>query len=225
MTRILVIVAGTNEPSNSNTLADAFAEGATSVPGTDVTKVRLKDFSLPHFTADCYNAACPMPQEYMQLKELVLRADGILIATPIWNFGVPAHLKNFIDWMGCFALDSETKSRGMLQSKPFYFLFTGGAPKAAWKGLMRFTTIFVPEAIRYFGGTIVGKYFEGKCMPARGKFGLVVDQRPESLATVRFCGNRFAAFVERFQKTGRLPFSYRIIERVYRLGQRLAAKF
>lgn len=220
---ILVLVAGTNEPSNSNVLADAFIEGVNSVAETAVTKIRLKDFPLPHFTVDCYDGRCERIPEYMRLRELIQGADGVLIATPIWNFSVPAHLKNAIDWMGCFALDHATKSQGMLGSKPFYFIFTGGAPMAAWKGLMRFTTISVPEGIRYFGGTIAGKYFEGKCMQGRGKFGLVVDTRPESLAAVRLRGTRFAQFVKRFKETGNLPLSKRIIERLYKWGQRIAS--
>lgn len=221
---ILVLVAGTNEPSNSNVLANSFIEGVKTIAGTEVTKIRLKNFPLPHFTIDCYRDSCPMPEEYRRLRQMVGQADGILIATPIWNFSVPAHLKNAIDWMGCFALDRETKSLGMLGSKPFYFIFTGGAPLAAWKGLMRFTTISVPEAIRYFGGTIVGKYFEGKCTLGHGRFGLVVDKRPESLAAVRLRGTRFALFVKRFKETGQLPLSKRIVERLYKWGQRIAAK-
>ena len=222
--RILALVAGTNEPSNSNVLANTFLEGAASIPGTETEIIRLKDLPLPHFTLDCYQDNCPVPPEYLRLKRAIETADGVLIATPIWNFGVPAHLKNAIDWIGCFALDTETKSKGTLRSKPFYFIFTGGAPVAAWKGLMRFTTISVPEGIRYFGGTIAGKYFEGKCMVGRGTFGLVVDKRPESLARVRARGQRFALFVKRFKETGKLPLWKRIVETLYKWGQRIAAK-
>ena len=108
------------------------------------------------------------------MQKHVENASGLVIATPVWNFGVPAHLKNFIDRMGSFALD-ETRSRGTLNGKPFYIIFTGGAPKPAWTGLMKKTTAFVPEALRYFGATYIGHHFEPKCVKGRGKFGLVVD--------------------------------------------------
>jgi NAD(P)H-dependent FMN reductase len=222
--RILALVAGTNDPSNADALADAFLAGARSVPGMEIEKIRLRDFPLPHFTLDCYRDACPLPPEYQKLRGLIEGADGVLVATPIWNFGVPAHLENAIDWIGCFALDRETKSQGMLGSKPFFFLFTGGAPKAAWKGLMRFTTMFVPEAIRYFGGTVVGKDFEGRCLLGRGNFGLVVDKRPETLQRVGRKGERFARFAQRFRETGRLPLYHRLFERAYKTGQRIVAK-
>ncbi|MDP6561407.1 MAG: NAD(P)H-dependent oxidoreductase, partial [Candidatus Peribacteraceae bacterium] len=182
---ILVLVCSTNKPSNSEFLADSFLQGAKDACACDVHKIRLFDFPLPHFTLDCYSGSCIAPKEYLELKKRIEEADGVLIATPVWNFGVPSHLKNFIDWMGCFGLDTETHSKGTLHGKPFYFIFTGGAPTAAWKGLMRFTTMFVREAIRYYGGTVTGLYYEGRCTLGRGKFGLVVDTREKSLAAVR----------------------------------------
>lgn len=222
---ILVLVCSTNQPSNSEFLANAFLEGAEEACACDVHTLRLIDFSLPHFTVDCYEGNCDIPQEYKDLKEMVQKADGILIATPIWNFGVPSHLKNFIDWMGCFGLDIETHTKGQLAGKPFYFIFTGGAPKAAWKGLMRFTTMFVRESIRYFGGTIVGSFYEGHCTAGRGKFGLVVDSRTKTLEAVRKKGADFAMFTDQFAKTSVLPLKHRIIEWIYKKGQTLISKF
>jgi NAD(P)H-dependent FMN reductase len=221
---ILVLVCSTNQPSNSEFLADAFLKGAKDACECEVHKIRLIDFELPQFTVECYTNDCVFPKEYMELRKKVEEADGILIATPVWNFGVPAHLKNFIDWMGCFGLDSETRTKGMLKGKPFYFIFTGGAPAAAWKGLMRFTTMFVREGIRYYDGTITGLFYEGHATPGRGKFGLVVDQREGRIALVQKQGAWFAAFADNYKRTGRLPLRHRVFERVYKFGQRVAAK-
>ena len=221
---ILVLVCSTNDPSNSEFLADSFLQGAKDACACDVHKLRLIEFALPQFTVECYTDNCTFPKQYQELKRLVEEADGVLIATPVWNFGVPAHLKNFIDWMGCFGLDPETRTKGTLEGKLFYFIFTGGAPKAAWKGLMRFTTMFVREAIRYYGGTVAGLFYEGHTTPGRGKFGLVVDQREKSLAAVYKRGRWFAAFADEFKRTGRLPLRHRLFERMYKFGQRVAAK-
>lgn len=222
--KILAIIAGTNVPSNSETLANAFLDGVRAQGTCAVETIALRDFPLPHFTVDCYSAHCILPPEYLRLRKAVEEADGILIATPIWNFGVPAHLKNCIDWIGCFGLDGETRTQGTLGGKPFFFIFTGGAPVAAWKGLMRFTTIFVREATRYFDGTVTGTFYEGRCMPARGTFGLVVDQRPDSLERARRRGRSFADFVRQFTETGKLPLYHRLFEKTYKWGQRVAAK-
>lgn len=222
--KILILSCSTNTPSNSDTLADAFMEGVVDSGSCEVTKLHLIEYELPQFTLDCYQDNCPLPKGYIELKKLVQEADGVVIATPVWNFGVPAHLKNFLDWISCFGLDSETRSRGTLNGKPFYYIFTGGAPTPAWKGLMRFTTLFTREAIRYFGGTIAGVFYEGKCTPGRGQFGLVVDKRPERLKAAKNAGMKFGNFVKKFKETGVLPLRHRLFEKAYKRGQRIMAK-
>ncbi len=217
--KIVVLSASTKEPSNSEYLAKEFAKGA----GCESTIIRLTDVPLPQFTVSCYEEACPMPNGFSELATAIQEADGVVIASPVWNFGVPAHLKNTLDWMGIFALN-DTKTRGTLNKKPFYFIFTGGAPAPAWKGLMRFTTMFVREGIRYFDGTIAGTFYEGKATLGKGKFGLVVDKRQERIDAVWKRGAAFARFIDQFQKTGKLPLGKKIIDRAYKLGQRVMAK-
>lgn len=229
--RILILVAGTNEPSNCNVLADAFIEGVKDPTESrdgarvEVTKLRLKDLKIEHFDIRYYQSRCETEDDFCRLQTLVQNADGIVIATPVWNFSVPAHLKNIIDRIGAFALDEETRAKGLLRGTPMYFLFTGGAPKAAWRGLMRFTTSHVREAFRYYGASVIGVHFEGKCMPKRGIFGLVVDKRLASLRKVRAKGRKFAKIVQRFVATKKLPLSYRLVRAVYKWGQRIMAKF
>lgn len=189
-----------------------------------IRTILLKDLDLPHFSIACYRPEFEAGKTVHETWQAIREADGVVIATPVWNFSVPAHLKNLIDLMGCFALDAETHSRGQLKGKPFYFLFTGGAPVAVWKGVMRFTTSHVPESIRYYDGSIVGKHYEGKCMPNRREFGLVVDQRPTSLARVRAKGKKFASVVGYAVRNGRLPLYYRVLARLYQWGQRVVSR-
>ena len=221
---ILILVAGTNDPSNCETLAEAFRRGLDETGTVKTEIIRIKDLSIAHFTLAHYDKQTAEEDDFQRIRNAVSTAHGMVIATPVWNFSIPAHLKNLIDRMGSFALDEETRSKGLLGGKPCYFLFTGGAPLPAWKGLMRFTTSHVQESFRYFGSTIVGTYFEGKSMLGRGKFGLAVDKRPESLAKVQKRGRYFAAFVTNFLQTGKLPLYYRVFNYCYRLGQRIMAK-
>lgn len=207
---ILVIVAGTNEPGNSNVLADAFMEGIRSVGGATVEKVRLKDLRIEHFSLKFYEPLCISSDDFCRLQEQLVRAQGLVFASPIWNFSVPAHLKNVIDRMGAFALDSATHAKGQLNGLPFYMIFAGGAPMIAWKALMNFTTLHISEALKYYGGTVIGRHFEPRAMPGKGQFGLVVDRRPESLARMRSEGARFAAIVRIYAQTGRLPLKERL---------------
>jgi multimeric flavodoxin WrbA len=211
---IAVVVAGMNDPSNSNTLADSFIEGMKSVPGVTFEKIRLKDVQLHHFTLD-----------YQRVKTILSSATGIVFATPIWNFSVPAHLKNLIDRMGAFALDHDTHSKGQFAGKPIGLIYTGGAPMIAWKALMYLTTLHVAEAMKYYGGTVILRHFEAKCVPGKGKFGLVVDQRPETLELMKKYGKKFAEDTQYFAINGKLRVSEQLwhkwFEFLYRVGNRI----
>lgn len=172
-----------------------------------------------------YTKSCQPNDDFCTLQEKIEQANGIVIATPIWNFSVPAHLKNVIDRIGAFALDEETRSKGQFKGKPFFFIFTGGAPLIAWKALMYLTTMHLSEAMKYYDGTVIGRHFEPKCMVRRGQFGLVVDRRPESLAKMRREGSRFAKIVQTYAKTGKLPLwnqlRHGLFTWLYRIGNRV----
>ncbi len=220
--RIAVIVAGTNVRSNSNMLADAMVDGMKRVmPDVVTNKIRLKDIEISHFNLNCYGPACPI-DGLTHVESLIKETDGVIIATPVWNFGVPAHLKNLIDRMGAFALD-ETRSLGTFNGKPFFLIFTAGMPKAAWP-FVRKTVSHIPIAIQYFGGSVLGTYFEGGCTLGRGKFGLVVDKRPASLQAAQTKGEQFLRSVEVFKRTGVLPLRYRLIKRIVRVLQLVKRK-
>ena len=225
-TRVVVIVGGTNEPSNSNTLADAFIEGMKQVGNVSVEKFRLKDLSIAHFTLERYEPHCNnKDDDFCRIEDSLANSHAVVIATPIWNFSVPAHLKNLIDRMGAFALDQETHSKGQLKARPFYLIFTGGAPMIAWKALMYLTTLHVSEAIKYYGGTMIGKHFEPKSILGRGKFGVIVDKRENSLNAVRKKGAKFADIAQHYAQNGSLPVStrlgYAFFSFLYRVGNRI----
>jgi multimeric flavodoxin WrbA len=222
---IAVVVAGMNDPSNSNMLADSFIEGLKSVPGVTFEKIRLKDVSLHHFTLADYEPE-PQPEpDYQRIKTLLSDATGIVFATPIWNFSVPSHLKNLVDRMGAFGLDHDTHSRGTFNGKPIGLIFTGGAPMIAWQALMYLTTLHMAEAMKYYGGTIILRHFEPKCVPGKGKFGLVVDQRPDTLELMKKYGKRYAESAQHFAQNGKLPGGQQLwhkwFEFLYRVGNRI----
>lgn len=222
---IAVLVAGTNNPSNSDLLADRFIAGMEQVPGIRIEKLRIKDLNLSHFTLERYEEECELEPDYVRVKQLLQEAKGTVFASPIWNFSVPAHFKNLIDRMGAFALDHETHSKGQFKGRPFVLLYTGGAPMIAWKALMYLTTLHVTEAIKYYGGTVVYRHFEPKAVAGRGKFGLVVDKRPESLALMERKGKLYAELVNHYAMTGKLPankqLAYKFFTFLYRVGNRI----
>jgi multimeric flavodoxin WrbA len=222
---VAVIIAGTNVPSNAEMLADAFIKGLQE-KNIHTEKILLRDLHIKHFTLERYAPHCDdKDDDFCRIEALISEADAILIASPVWNFSVPAHLKNLIDRMGAFALDTEGRSRGQLKAKPFYLLYTGGAPMIAWKALFYITTLHVSEAIKYYGGTVIDRHFEPKCILGRGKFGLVFDQRPDSLDSMQKAGARFGDIALHYHENGSLPLStrigYQFFSFLYRVGNRM----
>jgi hypothetical protein len=90
--------------------------------------------------------------------------------------------------------------------------------------MMKATSSYLPEALKYFGGSYMGHHFEGKCTVGRGKFGLVVDGRPESLAAVRKKGVSFASVVKTFKETGKAPIKQRAHGKLMKWSETLLKK-
>jgi chromate reductase, NAD(P)H dehydrogenase (quinone) len=62
--------------------------------GVELVEHDVRD--LPFYDGDVEAAGDPEP--VTRLKEAIRAADGILIATPEYNRGIPGALKNAIDW-------------------------------------------------------------------------------------------------------------------------------
>jgi len=77
------------------------------------TGMQVSTFDLrpiPMYDADLEALGVPEPVD--ALKQAIREADGLLIATPEYNYGVPALLKNAIDWA------SRPAKGSPLQGKP-----------------------------------------------------------------------------------------------------------
>ena len=61
---ILVLVAGTNDPSNSNVLSDSFIEGIQEAGEITVNKRQLKDMKIDHFDLSYYDPKCKMEKDF-----------------------------------------------------------------------------------------------------------------------------------------------------------------
>lgn len=223
--RVAVIIAGTNSPSNAEYLADRFIEGLRET-GAHIDTILLRNLNIKHFTLERYSPNCTdQDDDFRTVESLIKDAHAVVIATPIWNFSVPAHLKNLIDRIGAFALDSETRSKGQLRAKPFFMIYTGGVPMIAWKALMYVTTLHMTEAIKYYDGTVIGRHFEPKCVVGRGTFGLVVDTRHDTIEAVRTKGRTFGRVALEYAKNGTLPHITRIAQKFFsflsRVGNRM----
>ena len=90
----IVGLCGSLRAGSFNRMALEFA--GTMMPegmALDIADIR----AMPPFDADVL--ARGFPPEVSVLRERIRRADGVLIATPEYNFSIPGVLKNAIDWV------------------------------------------------------------------------------------------------------------------------------
>ncbi len=167
----MLVVALSCSPSrgrNSDTMLDHFLAGARSVPGLEVKKIYLEDVLIERYNFQ--NGTGPGPQEidFKNLTdELREQARGLVIATPTYNFSVPAHLKNFIDRIRFIALDLKHKNRlgqptGQLGHLQTFFLVSGGTPTWAQRILFfAFPPFWLRGVFLYFGAQVLGAIYSG----------------------------------------------------------------
>lgn len=103
--RILVFGGSLRLESYNQKLAAIAAEAAHEA-GAEVTLISLRDYRLPLFDQDSEESD-GKPAAAKQLKDLFLRSDGFIIASPEYNSGITAALKNTIDWVSRADSDDE----------------------------------------------------------------------------------------------------------------------
>ena len=97
--KIVVLKGSPRKSGNSNWLADQFTKGATEA-GHEVAEfdcTRHKVGGCMACNACGMNGPCVQQDEFAPLREQLLAADAIVLATPIYYFGVSAQLKTVID--------------------------------------------------------------------------------------------------------------------------------
>ncbi len=95
--RILVFAGSTRAGSFNKKLAHAAAALAGEAGGI-VTEIDLRDFPLPMYDGDV-ETAHGLPANGRKLKDLFLANNALMIASPEYNSGYSAVLKNAIDWV------------------------------------------------------------------------------------------------------------------------------
>jgi chromate reductase len=96
MTKALTIL-GVSGSLRSGSLNTRLLEAAVERAPTGMTVEVYEGLGeLPHYNADL-DGECP-PPEVVALRERIRRVDGVLIATPEYNYSIPGVLKNAIDW-------------------------------------------------------------------------------------------------------------------------------
>jgi len=135
--RILALGGSLREASRNRTLlkeAEALAPAGAVV---DLSQLAIIG-SLPLFNQDILERE-GFPAGVSELKDALRGADGLLIATPEYNWGIPGFLKNAIDW----ASRPSSDIASVFGDLPVALIGAGGGAgtrfaQQAWLSVLRF---------------------------------------------------------------------------------------
>ncbi len=95
--RVLAFSGSARRDSFNKKLLALAVQGAIDA-GAACTVVELRDLALPLYDGDL-EASADFPAGAGKLRELLAEHEGLLLACPEYNGGIPPLLKNTIDWM------------------------------------------------------------------------------------------------------------------------------
>jgi NAD(P)H-dependent FMN reductase len=94
----LFALAGSLRAGSHNRALLGIAVAIAEKQGANVDRADLRDFDVPLYDGDV-EAAAGIPEGVQRLAARIAEADGLLIASPEYNFGVAGVLKNAVDWL------------------------------------------------------------------------------------------------------------------------------
>jgi NAD(P)H-dependent FMN reductase len=138
--RILALGGSLREASRNRALLHEAAALAPAGTELDLGHVAVIG-SLPLFNQDIVERDGP-PLGVAQLKDALRAADGLLLATPEYNWGIPGFLKNAIDWASRPAKDIPQ----VFGDLPVALIGAGGSggtriAQSAWLAVFRYLTM------------------------------------------------------------------------------------
>lgn len=117
--KVLVIASSPRKQGNSDMLCDEFIRGAKET-GNITERIYLRDKNINYCTGCgfCFDhqGECSQKDDMLELKQKMMEADVIVMATPVYFYTMTGQLKTFID-RNCFFYT-------LLKEKDFYFIMT-----------------------------------------------------------------------------------------------------
>ena len=98
MTLKLFAMAASLRKASFNRKLLAVAVGMARAAGAEVDHADFHEFDMPLYDADL-QANSGLPKGALELIRRTALADGLLIASPEYNYSLPGTLKNAIDWV------------------------------------------------------------------------------------------------------------------------------
>lgn len=136
-TQVLVFAGSLRSGSYNKLLAKEAAELARA-KGADVRYIDLRDFPMPFYDADLETAQ-GLPENAKKLRDLMMKSDAIIIASPQYNESVSSVLKNAIDWAS--RGEDGQASKAAFKGKKFALMSASPRKKGGAKGLAHLRVI------------------------------------------------------------------------------------
>jgi multimeric flavodoxin WrbA len=131
--KVLGISGSPHRHGNTETLLDAFLEGAREAGG-EVDKVILRTlgFSPCQGCNACHkDGVCVIEDDLIPLFDRILSMDAIALASPIYTMGITAEMKGFLDrsqylWARKYILKTQYFTRDHIRRHKGVFISTAG---------------------------------------------------------------------------------------------------
>lgn len=169
--RVVALSCSPSKGRNSDSMLDSFITGITEFHDEkstiEVEKIYLSDIPFDDYSYEVKDGPSEHETEFKELFKKLEKADGLVIATPTYNFSVPAKLKNFIDRIRPLALDFKSSNTlgqpvGKLGYLQTYFLVSGGTPNWAHTFIFfAFPAFWMRGVFLYFGAKCMGTLYSG----------------------------------------------------------------
>ncbi len=149
MTTLIAVYASPRRGGNTATLLKAAVAGARAA-GASVEEFTLRDMKISpclEIYACKTSGECAIKDDFQRLRDRILAADGLMLASPIFFYTVSAHAKMFMDrcqslWVKKYWLDPSPPGRKRFARRGL-FISAG-----ATKGKKLFDGVLL--TIRYF---------------------------------------------------------------------------
>ena len=162
--KVLAFAGSTRKDSYNKQLLLNAVEMARQM-GATVLIIDLKDYQVPFYDADLETKG--MPKNAKRLRELMIKSDAMIIASPEYNSSIPAVLKNALDWAS--RSEEGGSSRDAFKGKKFAIMSASPGRTGGARGL-----VHLREIIEDVGGQVIEqkvsipqahKYFSEKNRP------------------------------------------------------------
>lgn len=154
MKKVLILSGSPRLRGNSSILCDEFAKGAAEAGHTveKINVVQKKVNGCLGCNACIRNGgSCVQKDDMEEIREKMLAADVIVLASPIYYYSICSQLKAVLD--RCYAFGHD-----LLKGKTFYYMITCAAPTENYAETMiaalRGFVCCAPESVE--GGMVIG---------------------------------------------------------------------